>query len=95
MLNGQRVGSVFGRSGEFSGRLLSENDELVIYEMPVKWMSTPPAIRLPPSPLSSTNRRIEVLRVRLPVTAGDAPDRQPDGTVGRVVGTASLRAGPW
>jgi 1,4-alpha-glucan branching enzyme len=46
MLNRQRVGSAFDWSDEFSGRPLPENNELVIYEMPVKWMSTDPENRL-------------------------------------------------
>jgi signal transduction histidine kinase len=36
-----------------------------------------------------------VLRVRLPATGADTHRRQPVGTVGRVAGTASPRAGPW
>jgi hypothetical protein len=63
MLNGQRVGSVFDWSDEFSGRTLSENNELVIYEMSAKSMSTPPAIRASAGPSRVEDRRMEVWSV--------------------------------
>jgi 1,4-alpha-glucan branching enzyme len=46
VVGGQRISTTFDWSDEFSGRALAENNALVIYEMPVKWMSTSPENRL-------------------------------------------------